>query len=184
MFLIQPNCPGCILHGIPIANAIASSKNRFDTYCVATAFEDFEYNTIEGTQNLLEGRLYGASSEKLGSSTENIPTMPVAFDCVVDLEDASEELKEETLAATIESARGQLRSMNVPEDRINQALCKVGNEALPPKIAEVFWTVRAQGTPTWVVHRANGEILGVHFGFMSEVEMRDWVNSFLEIEAV
>lgn len=179
MFLIQPNCPGCILHGLPVANAVASSKNLFDIYCVSTAFEDFEHNKVENTMDLLQGKLHGASAAKLGPETETIPTMPVAYDVVVPREEASDELRLTSLEALKENAREQLQAMGVPEKRIELALAHVEPDALPEKIAEIFWGVRAQGTPTWVVHRADGEILGVEFGFMDETKLRSWVNELI-----
>jgi len=181
MVLIQPNCPGCIHHCLPVANEVASSKNAlFDVYCVSTAFEDFEYNTVENTMDLLQnGKLHGASAKALGPETKATPTMPVAYDHVVDREDANEELKEQVLSSMIANAREQLKSMNVPEDRIEWAMRQVGEEALPEKLADVFWSVQAQGTPTWVVHRDDGELLGVKFGFMDEAQLRDWVHEVM-----
>ena len=184
MFLRQPNCPGCILHGLPVANQLAaSSSNLFDVYCLATAFEDFRYNTINNTDELLRGRLHGASAQKLGPKTTNIPVMPVAYDHVVDTKRANPAMQQMALQTMKLNAKEQLVNMGMPPEKVQMAVQalndRCGVEALPEKLAEVFWNVRAQGTPTWVVHRANGQILGVRFGFLDEAGVVEWVNSLI-----
>jgi len=178
LLLIQPNCAGSVINSIPVANKISSSTNDFDTYCVSTAFEDFEFNTIESARGLLDGTLYGKAAQKIGkriSSSSSIPQMPFAHDYIVKREDADEDFKRWALNALHQSARSELRLIGYSEHKIEQKLKSTGYSALPEYLAELFWSVKAEGSPTWIVHKNNGEVMDVRFGYMDEKEIRDWV---------
>ena len=178
LLLIQPNCPGCLVNSVPVANAIAESSDDFDTYCVSTAFEDFEYNQVESAQALLNGTVGGTAAEKLAVSsnlTACIPRMPFAHDFLVNRDEADEDLKEWALHTMLQSARQQLRNLQYTEEKIERKLYNVSYNALPEKLAELFWSVRAEGSPTWVVHKNNGEVLDVRFGYMDEKQIRQWI---------
>lgn len=100
LLLIQPNCPGCHMHALPLANSLMQSKRDFDVYCVSTAFEGFEFNTIEAAQQLLNGKHVGVSKERLGETARHVPGMPFAHDVVVATSSAPTELKDLALNAT------------------------------------------------------------------------------------
>ena len=67
--VFQVNCPGCFLYGIPEAINIYN-KYRSDGVVVlgvATAFEDFDKNTLENLELLLKtGEVTGDTKEGLG----------------------------------------------------------------------------------------------------------------------
>jgi hypothetical protein len=49
------------------AHALSSLLSRISyIYCVSTAFEDFELNTVESTRGLLEGKTVGATQWQIG----------------------------------------------------------------------------------------------------------------------
>jgi hypothetical protein len=175
LLLIQPNCAGCLVNSVPVANAIAASTNDFDTYCVSTAFEDFNYNNIHSARALMDGTLVGNAAMKLGDTTSCIPQMPFAQDYIVNRDKADHDFKEWALYVLLQSARSQLRAMGSSEAKIEKKLESVSYNALPEKLAELFWTVKAEGSPTWVVHKNNGEVMDVRFGYLDEKEIRQWV---------
>jgi hypothetical protein len=178
MLMIQPNCPGCHMHAIPLANKLMQSKHDFDVYCISTAFEDFEFNTEEMARLLiLHGKHVGAAKAQLGETVKHVPSMPFAHDIVVATNVASKELKDFALEASKNNARKQMEGGSIPSGVLEMQLSNVGYEVLPAYISEYFWTVNAMGTPTWVVHKANGEILGQKFGQLSEVELLGWIET-------
>jgi hypothetical protein len=181
LLIIQPNCPGCIVNALPVANAIANSSDDFDVYCVSTAFEDFEINNAECATALLEGSLSGIPAAILGDtfSPGSIPQIPFAHDYMANREDADEDLKEWALTVMLESARNQLPSLQYTEEKIDQKLENVQYSALPEQLGELFWSVKALGTPTWVVHKYNGEVLDVCFGVMDLKEILQWVGKYI-----
>jgi hypothetical protein len=175
--LIQPNCPGCHMYALPLANDLYASKERdFDIYCVSTAFEDFKYNTIESAQALVQdGRLVGASKQRLGKAAPSIPTMPFAYDTIVEKADAPESLLQMALDATKENAREELGA-DLQTRLTEAALARFGTEVLPLKIAHTFYAVKAMGTPTWFVHTKGGDILDCKFGHKTQDELLKWVD--------
>jgi len=67
--VFQVNCPGCFLYGIPQAIDIYQKyrKDGVTVLGVATAFEDFDKNTVENLRLLLtEGKVIGETLKALG----------------------------------------------------------------------------------------------------------------------
>ncbi|MDE2590352.1 MAG: TlpA family protein disulfide reductase, partial [Patescibacteria group bacterium] len=67
--VFQVNCPGCFLHGIPQAIDIYNKYHRdgVTVLGVATAFEDFDKNTVENLELLLtKGETIGETLKALG----------------------------------------------------------------------------------------------------------------------
>lgn len=178
--LIQPNCPGCIQHAIPTANnLLLSNHQNFDVYCISTAFENFDLNTFGNANKLLQGQLVGESQRVLGgTTTENgVPVMPLAHDTVVCKSEASESLIALALEATKQNARQQASILGIPSDKLEQVLSQLNSaEVLPEKIARVFYTVRAQGTPTWILHNSAGTVLDCRFGHYNNEQLLDWIH--------
>jgi hypothetical protein len=163
------------VNSVPVANSIAASTNDFDTYCVSTAFEDFNYNNIHSARALMDGTLGGNAAMKLGYTTSSIPQIPFAQDYILNRDQADHDFKEWALYVLLQNARRQLRAMGTSEAKIEKKLESVSYNALPEKLAELFWSVKAEGSPTWVVHKNNGEVMDVRFGYLDEKEIRQWV---------
>ncbi len=67
--VFQVNCPGCFLYGIPQAIDIYNKyrKDGLTVLGVATAFEDFDKNTLENLELLLtNGETIGETQKALG----------------------------------------------------------------------------------------------------------------------
>ena len=75
--VFQVNCPGCFLYGIPEAIEIYNKYHSegVSVLGVATAFEDFDKNTLENLELLLKtGEVIGDTKEGLrqnGKLSEN-----------------------------------------------------------------------------------------------------------------
>lgn len=179
LLLVQPNCPGCHMHALPAANELVSSKQDFDVYCVSTAFEDFEFNTIDTAKLLLQGDLVGDAKEKLGTKTKDVPAMPFAYDEVTDRADLSPELLELALESSKQNTREQMEGQVHPgvlEKMLHQANKEM---LLPEKVARFFWSVRAVGTPMWVLHKRSGEVIDRKFGQHSAGQLLEWIKSHI-----
>lgn len=179
LLLIQSNCPGCHTHALPVANELAAAKQEFDVYCVSTAFEDFEYNTIQNARALLQGDLVGEAKKQLGPKTKHIPQMPFAYDEVINKEDLPADMLEIAIEASKQNTREQMEGQVHPgvlEKMLHQANKDM---LLPEKVALVFWIVRALGTPFWVIHKRSGEVIDRKFGQQSATELVEWVHRHL-----
>jgi thiol-disulfide isomerase/thioredoxin len=91
--VFQVNCPGCFMYGIPEAIEIFNKykSNGVSVLGVATAFEDFDKNTLKNLELLVEtGKVIGETEKMLsqygqldeGKITYKIP-YPIAMDSVV-----------------------------------------------------------------------------------------------------
>jgi hypothetical protein len=175
------NCPGCHSHAFPALNRLwaqqepNNSKNTqeskkeqkqypptaplFDVYAISTAFEDFEYNTIESTRLLVtEGRRVGVVKEQLGESAYtstsrvivprnsnntntnkplSIPWMPVAFDTIISRTEASSEFVAQAIQAPLHNARQHLESvMQLPPTVVEQSLASLTDNKDPSVLAD------------------------------------------------
>jgi len=94
--VFQVNCPGCFLYGLPQAISIYEKyiNKEVKVFGIATAFEDYDKNTLENLQLLLsEGKVIGETYKMLhqyGKLINNdklyykIP-FPVAMDKVIKM---------------------------------------------------------------------------------------------------
>src|SRR5574343_860657 len=65
----QVNCPGCFLYALPKAIELHQqyAQQGLTIAAVATAFEDFEFNSLENLQHLLsDGSVVGETARVLG----------------------------------------------------------------------------------------------------------------------
>ena len=179
LLLIQPNCPGCHVHAMPTANELSSTKQNFDIYCISTAFEDFEFNTIQNTRLLLQGELVGAAKQQLGPTTRHVPTMPVAYDVVTDKSDLPIDFLEAAIEAAKQNTREQMEGKLHP-GVLEKMLHQTDKDLLlPPKVARVFWSVRGLGTPFWVLHRRSGDVIDRKVGPRTADELLAWIQPYL-----
>jgi len=94
--VFQVNCPGCFLYGLPQAISIYEKyrNKEVKVFGIATAFEDYDKNTLENLQLLLsEGKVIGETYKMLhqyGKLINNdklyykIP-FPVAMDNIIKM---------------------------------------------------------------------------------------------------
>jgi hypothetical protein len=173
---------------MPLLNHLMDSKRHFDIYCVSTAFEDFECNNVSSAKLLLlQGKPVGetraAAALSLGETSKCMlpKIMPLAHDILTKREEASPELVHMAMEGMKATARIQnnakANGKKFREGYSEYQLSKlVPEQVLPEQIATFFWTVQAQGTPTWVVHNVQGDVLGTRVGQVGEQELLDWID--------
>ena len=178
--LIQVNCPGCHQHALPVANLLFDTPERnYGVYIVSTAFEDFDLNTLENTRALLQGRLVGVPRDRLGAVAPSVPRLPLAYDTVVPKEGAHASLIQTALEVTKQSVRD---SVPVGTDRsvLESHLARLDASVLPEKLAALFWSAQACGTPFWYIHHGN-RVLDTKFGEMDLESLQQWIASQQQI---
>jgi len=168
--VFQVNCPGCFMYGIPESIEIYN-KYKSDGVSVlgmATAFEDYDKNTIENLELLLEtGETIGETRKMLsqygeleeGKITYKIP-YPVAMDSLVK---QSKEVTKEMMDSLI---KNQIPDFDAqPENYKNQIYDRVRNYFLSKEYsAETFEMYALQGTPSNILIDRNGILRDVSFG--------------------
>lgn len=168
--VFQVNCPGCFLYGIPEAINIYN-KYRSDGVVVlgvATAFEDFDKNTLENLELLLKtGQVIGDTKEALRQygklEDSKLPykiPFPVAMDNLVK---EAEPISESRIKNFIYKQIPDFDSH--PEDYKNQIIQRVKDYMKSKEYsAQTFEEYSLQGTPSTIVVDRKGILRDVSFG--------------------
>ena len=162
--VFQVNCPGCFMYGIPESIEIYN-KYKSEGVSVlgkATAFEDFDKNTLENLHLLLEtGETIGETKKML--QTDKIPykiPYPVAMDSLVK---QSEEVTKEKMYSLI---KNQIPNFDEqPEDYKNKIYDRVKDYFVSKEFsAETFEMYSLQGTPSSILVDRKGILRDISFG--------------------
>ena len=168
--VFQVNCPGCFMYGIPESIEIYN-KYRSEGVSVlgmATAFEDFDKNTIENLQLLLEtGEAVGETKKMLsqygesqgGKISYKIP-YPVAMDSLIK---QSGDVTKEKMDSLI---KNQIPNFDTqPENYKNQIYDRVKDYFMSKEFsAETFEMYSLQGTPSSILVDRKGILRDISFG--------------------
>ena len=168
--VFQVNCPGCFMYGIPESIEI---YNKYKTegvsvLGVATAFEDFDKNTISNLELLVKtGEVIGETKKMLSQYGQldgnklayKIP-YPVAMDSLVkESGDVSKEKMDSLINTQIPNFDAQ------SEDYKNQIYERVKNYFMSKEYtAETFEMYSLQGTPSNILIDRKGILRDVSFG--------------------
>ena len=174
--VFQVNCPGCFMHSIPeIINIYNKYKgDGLSVMGVATAFEDYDKNTLENLEMLLTtGEVVGDTKQALtqygqlndGKLQFKIP-YPVAMDSLVK---EGGEPSMEKMNAFINQQIPNFESQ--PDEYKNQIYARV-KEYYKSKeyTAETFEMYSLQGTPSTILVDRKGILRDVSFGSTANLE--------------
>lgn len=169
--VFQVNCPGCFLHAIPQAIDIYNKyrKDGVTVLGIATAFEDFDKNTIDNLELLLtKGETVGETLKALGQYGQlvdgkklpyKIP-FPVGMDLLKKDEDPiSQEKINEIIEANVpgfDSYNEQQKSDII--ERVKQYLKNKEYSA------QTFEQYALRGTPSSILIDKKGILRDVGFG--------------------
>ena len=170
--VFQVNCPGCFRFGIPESIEIYDKykSEGVSVLGMATAFEDFDKNTLENLQLLLEtGEVIGETKKML--QADKIPykiPYPVAMDSLIK---QSDEVTKEKMDSLI---KNQIPNFDAqPEDYKNQIYDRVKDYFMSKEFsAETFEMYSLQGTPSSILIDRNGILRDVSFGQNGLVESK------------
>tara|TARA_B100000953_G_C17990430_1_gene411900 strand:- start:462 stop:1118 length:657 start_codon:yes stop_codon:yes gene_type:complete len=174
--VFQVNCPGCFMHSIPeIINIYNKYKgDGLSVMGVATAFEDYDKNTLENLEMLLTtGEVVGDTKQALtqygqlddGKLQFKIP-YPVAMDSLVK---EGGEPSMEKMTAFINQQIPNFESQ--PDDYKNQIYARVKEYYKSKEFtAETFEMYSLQGTPSTILVDRKGILRDVSFGSTANLE--------------
>jgi len=174
--VFQVNCPGCFMHAIPEAiNIYNKYKDEgVRVLGIATAFEDFDKNTLDNLKMLVEtGEVIGETKNALsmygqlknGKLPFKIP-FPLAMD---NLTKTSEEISQEKILQFIYPQIPEFDSQ--PEEYKKQIIEKVKSYMKSKEYsAETFEKFALQGTPSTILVDRKGILRDVSFGQAGHIE--------------
>ncbi len=164
LFAFQVNCPGCFVYGIPTVNRLFEEYSEEVSFLgLSTAFEDFEYNSVDNTKSLLNtGELIGVAQryfEKQGYDSYPMKLeFPVAMDAL-----ANEKFDLTKAAMNIcESNPNYAYWPKFDQNQMQQNVLRYLSSQ--EKISLTFTQNQMRGTPTFIIFNKNMEILSHQFG--------------------
>ena len=174
--VFQVNCPGCFMHALPEAIEIYN-KYKDDGVRVlglATAFEDFDKNTLDNLRMLAEtGEVIGETKNALsmygqlkdGKISYKIP-FPLGMD---NLTKTSGEISQEKIMQFIYPQIPDFDSQS--EDYKKQIIQRVKDYMKSKEYsAETFEKFALQGTPSTIIVDRKGILRDVSFGQTGHIE--------------
>ncbi len=176
--VFQVNCPGCFLYGIPEAiNIYKKYQSEGVTVLgIATAFEDFDKNTLENLELLLKtGEVIGDTKEGLsqygkldGNKLPYKIPFPVAMDSLIK---ETGNITKERMLNFIYKQIPNFDSQ--PEDYKNQIFERV-KQYLQSKeyTAETFEGYSLNGTPSTILVDRKGVLRDISFGQSGNIERK------------
>ncbi|MDH3658364.1 MAG: TlpA family protein disulfide reductase [Nitrosopumilus sp.] len=175
--VFQVNCPGCFMHAIPEAINIYN-KYKDDgvrVLGIATAFEDFDKNTLENLKMLAEtGEVIGETKNALsmygklqeGNKLPYKIPFPLGMD---NLTKTAGEINQEKIMQFIYPQIPEFDSQ--PEDYKNQIIQRVKDYMKSKEYsAETFEKFSLQGTPSTILVDRKGILRDVSFGQAGNIE--------------
>jgi len=168
--VFQVNCPGCFMYGIPESIEIHNKykSEGVSVLGMATAFEDFDKNTLDNLQLLLEtGETIGETKKmysQYGKSQEDkIPfkiPYPVAMDSLIK---QSDEVPKEKMDSLIKNQIPNFDEQS--EDYKKQIYDRVKDYFSSKEFsAETFEMYSLQGTPSSILVDRKGILRDISFG--------------------
>jgi len=175
--VFQVNCPGCFMNAIPEAiNIYNKYKDEgVRVLGIATAFEDYDKNTLENLKMLAEtGEVVGETKNALSMNGKlqdgNKLNYKIPFPLGMDkLTKTSGEISQEKIMQFINSQIPEFDSK--PQDYKNQIIQRVKEHMKSKEYsAETFEKFSLQGTPSTILVDRKGILRDVSFGQEGHVE--------------
>ena len=175
--VFQVNCPGCFLHAIPEAVDIYNKykDEGVRVLGIATAFEDFDKNTLENLKMLAEtGEVIGETKNALAMYGQlqdgNKLSFKIPFPLGMDnLTKVNGEVSQDKIMKFIYSQLPEFDSQ--PEDYRNQIIQRVKDHFKSKEYsAETFEKFGLQGTPSTILVDRKGILRDVSFGQTGHLE--------------
>ena len=175
--VFQVNCPGCFMNAIPEAIEIYNKykDEGVRVLGLATAFEDFDKNTLENLKMLAEtGEVIGETKDALsmygklkdGNKLSYKIPFPLGMDNLVK---TTGEISQEKIMEFIYPQIPEFDSQ--PEDYKKQIIQRVTDYMKSKEYsAETFEKFSLQGTPSTILVDRKGILRDVSFGQSGHVE--------------
>lgn len=174
--VFQVNCPGCFLYSLPQAIDLYQRYHAkgLTVIGMATAFEDFDKNTVENLKLTINQDTPIAETLRVleqnnrlinGQLPYHIP-FPVAMDSISKQQ---KEITEDEITQFVEQhVRDFSRQENYQQEQIRQQALNYLQSHLYQ--AETFQRYNLQGTPSHIIVDKKGILRASEFGHFTELE--------------
>jgi len=175
--VFQVNCPGCFMHALPAAVEIYNNykDEGVRVLGIATAFEDFDKNTLDNLKMLAEtGEVIGETRDALSMNGQlqdgNKLSYKIPFPLGMDnLTKTTGEISHEKIMEFVYPQIPEFDSQ--PEDYKNQIIQRVKSYMKSKEYsAETFEKFSLHGTPSTILVDRKGILRDVSFGQTGHIE--------------
>lgn len=176
LLTFQVNCPGCFIHGLPVAQSLYEkySPGELNVLGMATAFEDFELNTPENARKLLEsGYIVGETKKTLAAYGYETYPNKISFPVLIDKLTPNDQFLSDSAIDSLIDSNPNFASLPGSE----KALIKqemVNYYSRLDYVAYTFTVNQFAGTPTWVIFDGEYNMLAHWFGH-KPLEEIEWI---------
>lgn len=174
--VFQVNCPGCFMHAIPEAIQIYNKykDEGVRVLGIATAFEDFDKNTLDNLKMLAEtGEVIGETKGALSMSGQlQDGKLPYKIPFPLGMDNLTKTTGEISQDKIMEFIYPQIPGFDSqPEDYRNQIMQRVKDYMKSKEYsAETFEKFALQGTPSMILVDRKGILRDVSFGQSGHVD--------------
>ena len=175
--VFQVNCPGCFLYGIPEAIDIYNKyrEEGVRVLGVATAFEDFDKNTLENLELLVnEGKVIGETKKALEQygKLEEGDKLPYKIPFPLGMDTLVKESGSPSKEKMLEFIKSQLPEFESQPDGYKSEIFARVEQYFRSKeySAETFEKYALRGTPSTILVDRKGILRDVSFGQTGHVE--------------
>lgn len=174
--VFQVNCPGCFVHALPEVLHLhqAYQDNGLTVIGLATAFEDFDKNTLQNLERLVAtGELIGEPLQQLGKAGllhDNRLDYSLPFAIGMDTLIENKAVVDDTAINTF--IHSQLPDFSDWPDVRKQAVFEKARAYLESKThsPQTFETYQLQGTPSSILVDRDGILRDVSFGYVDHLK--------------
>jgi hypothetical protein len=169
--VFQVNCPGCFLYGIPEAIKVYNNTDKSEVRVlgVATAFEDYDKNTLDSLRLLLtKGEVIGETLSALRTygRLENGNKLPYRIPYPVGMDALVRRSGEVQESKVLDFLQENIDNYERYSKQDKQVLFERAKYYLLSKdfTAPTFEEFRLKGTPSTIIIDRNGYVREVSFG--------------------
>lgn len=168
--VFQVNCPGCFLYALPDAIRLHEEYHQQGLVVIglATAFEDYEKNTLENLQLLVEqGVVIGETFKALNQHSLLVDNkLPWKFPFAVGMDRVEPDHEPVTEERVLSYARQLLAQFDQLQKDQQQSVLSQIKTYMQQKLmkAETFELFSLQGTPSAILFDQAGQLKEVFFG--------------------
>ncbi|SNY95147.1 hypothetical protein [Flagellimonas pacifica] len=179
LFAFQVNCPGCFFYGFP------SMKELFKKYAgqinflgLSTAFEDFQFNNLENTKQLLdEKKLVGETKKAFDTYPDELQLSDIDFPIAMDVLGDKTFITQENITYIGSHFANYDQASEVEREQFDHKIKDYLNTN--PIIPVTFTLNQFKGTPTFVLFDKDYSILEHWFGHKPYEEVKNIIKNWL-----
>lgn len=167
LMVMQVNCPGCFLYGLPqMIHLNNQYRNKVNFSVLSTAFEDFDLNTSDNTRRLVEeGHLVGETKKAMQAHNLDREQFALPFPVLFDEMVSKDVLQQDQFINLVMANNFETTTHPLPEEMRSMLWHHFGNFE---KCGFTFAANLLQGTPSFILFNDRLEIRARWFGHVEE----------------